>query len=238
MFKAGPIFQSKSGPHSLCLAAATSGENLRPKDWLTREELTLYESFASPRRREHFLLGRVSAKRTLMALGGRGSPKRMALLPGHLGQPVWQGLGWRTSLTHSGSAETSIAMAVSSSAALPLTLDLEALTPERSRVSLLRRRLPAAERFSTPNPTAAVVGVWSAKECLGKVLGTGIGIAPAVLAVQRVQSGPRQNVYHFKSVPQFHVTQWERDGWLLSFLCPRDISVPRGLPSWFQSVVR
>ncbi len=238
MKKTGAIFIAKMGPHPFALAAAHAWEKLTVREWLDREERKLWNSFGSARRQEHFLLGRVAAKRALLALEKGHLPTKTALLPGHLGQPTWRDLSWRTSLTHSGSGEDSIAMAVTGAPTLPLALDLEALSPERNRLSLLRRRLPAAERFSTPNPMAAVIGVWSAKECLGKVLGTGIGVAPSVLALQRIHSTRRQSAYQFKAVPQFQVTQWERNGWLLSFLGPKGIEVPRGLPAWFQSVVR
>ncbi len=233
-----PVFPVKSGPHPYALAAATSDENHSARDWLEKRELALWSSFGSPRRKEQFLLGRIAAKRALNTVAKGHAPRETALLPGYYGQPVWCDLPWLTSLTHSGDGKRSIAIAVTGSPAFPITLDLEPLNSDASRLRSLRQRLPADERSDHPTPENAIIGAWSAKECLGKALGTGIGVAPEVLALRRTKSGPTKAVYHFKSLPQFQVTQWKKHGWLLSLLSAKGSAVPPGLSAWFASVVR
>lgn len=229
-----PSFTFKASLHGLpyALSVASQGEGLTPTSWLTGAERKLVGGYLSEKRRLNFLLGRVAAKRGARALGTRGRPATLALLPGLLGQPVWRDLPWETSLTHSGP----FAFAVSSGGGLPLTVDLESLdgaTVKRGQGMV--KRLTPSERKLLPRHPGAFLCLWSAKECLGKWLRTGISVAPSVLEVSSIEGVGAYREIQFKSFPQVKVTQWELGDWLFSFLTPKESAVPGELVTWLAT---
>ena len=224
-------FAFKASLHGFAYALGTASraEGVTAARWLDGAERKLVRGYLSEKRKLNFLLGRVAAKRGAAALGSKPRPTSLSLLPGVYGQPVWKTLPWETSITHSGP----LAFAVSTAAGLPMTIDLESLDEASvKRGQALMKRLSPAEKKLLPRHPAAFLCLWSAKECLGKWLRTGISVAPSVLEISAVHSAGACREIHFKSFPQVKVTQWELGGWLFSLLTPKESAVPGELVTW------
>ncbi len=214
---------------SLALGFAHQEEKPKAQEWLSLPERKLWKAFRSTKRREHFLLGRVAAKRSAIALDPALKANRISLLPGILGQPVWSECLWETSITHS----EGMAFAVSATRGVPVTIDLEPLAAHSAqRVGLLRKRLTRKEKLLSGISERDVIGVWSAKECLGKALRTGISVAHEVLELSGIEKASSHRRYCFRAVPQFEVRQWHSSTWVLSLLFPRDLALHNEVSRW------
>ncbi len=226
-----PAFKGILSNHQFALGVAANSETLTPAKWLSPSERKLRNQFQSEKRRHNFLLGRVAAKRSAAALGEKAPPTAASILPGVFGQPVWIASPWHTSITHS----STLAFAASA-LELPLTLDLETLDATAlKRAQSLHKRLTPNEKRLMPHHPAAFLSLWSAKECLGKMLRVGISVAPSVLEISAVDSKGACREILFASFPQVKVSQWEFAGWLFSLLTPNEAKIPGEMVAWLGS---
>lgn len=176
--------------HVACAFACTSA----PLDefeagtlhFLSARESARLTAMTSPRRRLGFLRGRRAAKDALRMLSGAGHSARLHIEPGAFGQPVVEGAGeLGVTLSHTDDAGVALAFPLTH----PLGIDIEQVRPGNERA--LRAQLTDTEiaSFVTPasDPLARLTALWSIKEALSKLLGGGLAIDAAFMAVAELR---------------------------------------------------
>jgi phosphopantetheinyl transferase len=154
-------------------------------DHLSPAEIAQRESMQFAPKRTAFSNGRLAAKRAIAALLEVEDLRRIEIANGVHGAPYIRipacGLG--VSLSHSGDA----AVAIAFPRGAPIGIDLESVGHADALAVLPALQCSPAEQAWRQETgladDAACALLWSAREALGKALGTGIASPPGVLAL-------------------------------------------------------
>jgi phosphopantetheinyl transferase len=203
-----------------CLAQTVLPENpsilqqeISPQEW---ERASVFQH---DRARNAFLLGRRCAKRALTLLESNLDLKSISLLSGVAGNPILQGVlnPYEASISHS----LDFAVAVTSPAQHPVTIDLERIRPDR--VEAIERMLTPAELEmvqATKDPASTSTLIWTAKEALSKWLRSGMSLHFKVLEVKSLQTEPDRISGQFSSVFHLRFESWRVADWWITLVFP------------------
>ncbi len=151
---------------------------------LRGSELEYYGRLVHRRRQESFLVGRWVAKHVVSFWDGDGDVGSVEISRGVFDQPLVRGAhteGCRISLSH----DNLWAAALVFPEAHPMGLDVETVDP--ARVETIIGQLTGLERDwmgSAPDPAVCATALWTAREALSKVIGCGLTVPAAVLALK------------------------------------------------------
>ncbi len=144
--------------------------------FLHLEELKQVEAFRSDSRKASYLLGRYCAKMALARLHQDVKLSDIYIQAGVFTQPVVKSpliSNTRVSISHSENA----AIAIAFQEEHPMAIDIETVKGDHSEM-ILSLLSDNERQFLTPasnmDQNILLTAIWSAKECLGKVLGTGL----------------------------------------------------------------
>ncbi len=204
--------------------------------------------FGQPR--ENFALGRLAGKLALLAAVGASVPLASALSPrgiegeelaqglrsmeignGERGEPLVRADGPQppppaVSLSH----VNGLGVAIAFPAGARMGLDLELI--EARRAETVRKGVPLSAEEEAwlkvtllPEATALLL-LWTAREALGKALGSGLACKWETLALREVASGGR-GFYagRYRHQPQFHCASWVGPGAVMSLAFPETAEV-------------
>jgi len=153
---------------------ASEIENL--KEFLHQEELKRFNSYTSDTRKQSFVLGRYCAKKALQKYSNINIPSSIWIEPGVFNQPVIKAPNMgetKVSISHSRNA----AIAAVYNESHPMSVDIEQINASNrdSIYSQLTEREKSIVQLSgISNMDRILTTLWTAKECLGKVLTTGL----------------------------------------------------------------
>lgn len=145
------------------------------EEFLSPRERTLYNAFRFPKRKTEWAGGRLALKRAAAALLGENNLKNIEVLPRPSGKPELLAGGNPAALAHSITHGNGFAAAAASREYRLLGVDLEKVQP---------RIAGWAEMFFHPSELtqtgdAFLTLLWTQKEALVKLLGTGLSVNSA-----------------------------------------------------------
>ncbi|MES2310113.1 MAG: 4'-phosphopantetheinyl transferase superfamily protein [Verrucomicrobiota bacterium] len=203
-----------------CLAQTVLPENPA----IAQQEISSLEwdrssAFQNDRARNAFLLGRRCAKRALTLLESNLDLKSISLLSGVAGNPILQGVfnPYEASISHS----LDYAVAITSPAQHPVTLDLERIRPDR--VEAIERMLTSHEIEmiqASSDPVSTSTLIWTAKEALSKWLRSGMSLHFKVLEVKSIQKEGDRISGSFSHVFHLRFESWQVGPWWLTIVFP------------------
>lgn len=172
-------------------AAIVRGELATGAPWagqLHPEEKAAYDAFPSTRRKESFLLGRLSARQAVLGLTGIDTPHAIWIDTGVFQFPVVRGAGLRNiqvSISHC----DNIGFSVAFPEAHPLGVDVEKVggETEEAVLSQLTGKEKMLLRSCGQDHTAGYTAVFSMKEALSKILRTGMMLDFQFLEVEEAK---------------------------------------------------
>lgn len=208
---------------ALCLARMSLPQlfsEQQSRAYLHPGEQAQLHLYTSPLRRHSYLLGRYCAKRALALQLGFDDPQGILVQAGVFGQPVPRtiaGADTRISISHSEDRGCALAF----DAAMPMGIDLEI---ESSRHDdILRSQLCPAELYRLerewPQPQVCT-GLWTAREALGKALGTGLTMSPWIYEICSVEREGIYLVARFRHLPQYKSLSFRWENALVSIALP------------------
>lgn len=181
----------RAGHVQAAVLALASQWNSAPADFLTPQEQAIADAMLHATRRDSYLLGRYTAKLAVSAWLGGTTLRDIHIEAGVFGQPVVHAPAAGkvcVSISHSGGHAAALAF----DEGHPMGVDLEAIDPGRTGL-ILEQATPGEravlENAALPLDEAATI-LWSMKESLSKVLGTGL-MCP--LALYEIESLDREN---------------------------------------------
>ncbi len=161
-------------------------ESLKP--FLHQEELKRYNSYTSDIRKQSYLLGRYCAKKALQKHCNISIPSSIWIEPGVFNQPVIKApfIGEiKVSISHSGKA----AIAAAYNESHPMSVDIEQIdTSNRESIysQLTDREKSIIQLSGEGNTDIFLTSLWTSKECLGKVLTTGLTCGLKLFEIDKI----------------------------------------------------
>lgn len=187
-----------------------------PAGFLSAQEAEVEAGLTHERRRSAWLSGRWAAKQALAAASG--TAHQHTVLPGVFDQPVVTGPGsLGVTISHAGA----LAGALAFPSTHPMGLDLESVRPEVTET--VRHLFAGAElrpwvRAGFSSDQAHTL-LWTAKEALGKALGTGL-TTPLDLFRARCDVTEALGLSQFDNFPQYRVVSGLIGPWAFSVCHP------------------
>jgi hypothetical protein len=222
-----------SAPVCFASAHAMDLKELPPEAFLAAVEIARASAFKFGQPRENFTLGRLAGKLALAAAGGANRPLTPALSPsegegeklsqrlrsfeignGERGEPVVRAGGCKPlTLAVSLSHVNGLGAAVAFPADVQVGLDLELIDARRAET--VRKGVPLSaeeecwlKATDLPEATALLL-LWTARESLGKALGTGLACKWETLALRAIEAAGDGNFSgQFLHQPQFRCVSW------------------------------
>jgi 4'-phosphopantetheinyl transferase len=159
-------------------------------DHLSPAESRRLERMQFAAKRASFAVGRLAAKRAVAGLLGEMDLRRIEIAAAIHGAPFISAPACNLGVTLSHSGDSAVAMAFPRE--VPIGIDLETAGRAEARAVLAALQCSAAEdawRVACGlGDAAASTMLWSAREALGKALGTGIATPPGVLALGALEA--------------------------------------------------
>lgn len=159
-----------------------------PAGQLHPEEKAIYDAFPSRRRKESFLLGRLSARQAVLGLTGISNSHALWIDSGVFQFPVVRGAGLQNiqvSISHC----DAIGFSVAFPEAHPLGVDVEKIGGETADavLSQLTGKEQMLMRACGQDHVAGYTAVFSMKEALSKILRTGMMLDFKFLEVEEIK---------------------------------------------------
>lgn len=187
------------------------------------DEAAYFRRVPSERRRSGFLLGRYAAKAALAARWRGAEFAKINIAFGVFKNPVVcfpTEEPWAVSITHT----DALAGALAFPAVHPMALDVETVDAERART--MASQCAAAERSELArrglDDATACTLVWTAKEAVSKVIGTGMMCSFELLEtmdVERREDGSWRGL--FKALAQYQFRSWIQGETVLTLALPK-----------------
>ena len=171
---------SSSGGRTIAQSLSTD----RPSDWLAVDELEVLRARGTARRIRDRLAGRIAAKRALSELTGV-APLDIRIHSADSGEPIavvpqWPGV--RVSISHREGVGVAVAVDGGRTG-----VDLE--TIEARPEHFAQTWFSDAERLLCGVDSVRQTALWSVKEAVLKVLGTGMALSPRDIQVSSIRDG-------------------------------------------------
>jgi 4'-phosphopantetheinyl transferase len=151
-------------------------ERLELLKYLHPEELKKHNEYSSTIRKDSYLLGRYCAKKALGQLYPRVRPTNINIQSGVFSQPIVNSHSFtNTKISISHIKDSAIAIAFPEKH--PMAIDIESM--DNIDLDYFYSLLTSSEKglitdLNFMDKSMLLTGIWGAKECLGKVLGTGL----------------------------------------------------------------
>lgn len=187
------------------------------------EKRSLISNRLAPARLIELCAGRALARIALSKFYPGATTRQCSILPGVFGQPILETppscpVPVSVTLSHT----RRLVAALVFPRAHPIGLDLEWL--DRARTSdLLPHFTPAELNLLKPtsiDASESIFAVWSAKEALSKILGTGLMTPFTLFEVDRLDSSPRLFQGTFRHFPQYRFSSRQLGDHVLSLVYP------------------
>lgn len=216
-------FHNGSQAESLTLGILHHGglAELGP-EFLSADELNIYNSFKVDRRRSEFLAGRYIAKESIRQENTQLSPNAINIVPGVWGFPLIHSPGLHKATVSIGHTDRCVTAIFYSSNTHPVGIDIE---------EIKSRNLPAFKTFISDVEQELITSrqlpfldamhlIWSAKEAAGKALRVGFTIPETLYTISSVDCD--QGLYHicFEKLSILQVIGWLHDEFSICIAFP------------------
>lgn len=196
------------------------------------EEKAIYDAFPSRRRKESFLLGRLSARQAIAGLTGIGNPHAIWIDTGVFQFPVVRSAGLQNiqvSISHC----DDIGFSVAFPEAHPLGVDVEKIggETEEAVLSQLTGKEKMLLRACGQDHIAGYTAVFSMKEALSKILRTGMMLDFKFLEVDEIKVLKDAMACTFTHFGQYKAFARFKKTYVFSMALPRRTGV-RLAPLW------
>ena len=206
---------------AFCILHAAGEQLTQHLHLLHPEELSYYETLKFDRRRESYLLGRISAKKAIGALSFFEDLSKIAIDAGIFQFPVVKYAITRNlqvSITHC----EGLGIALSYPEVHPLGIDLE--RTDKANTEAIKQQLTPAELAlirTAPLPEdVACTMIWTMKEALSKVLRTGLTMDLKLLEIQSLVREGDVYTSHFRHLIQYRAISCHAGAYVCSIVVP------------------
>lgn len=213
--------ESSTHAAAFCILHATTGQLTQHLHLLHPEERSYYETLKFDKRRESYLLGRISAKKAIGALSLFEDLGKIAIEAGIFQFPVVKYAITRNlqvSITHC----EGLGIALSYPEVHPLGVDLE--RTDKANTEAIKEQLTIAELAlikTVPLPEdIACTMIWTMKEALSKVLRTGLTMDLKLLEVQSLVKEGDVYTGHFRHLIQYKAISCYAGAYVCSIVVP------------------
>lgn len=204
-----------------CILHAAPGYLERLLTLLHPEERSYYDTLKFDKRRESYLLGRVTAKKAIGALSAFEDLSKIAIVSGIFQFPVV-----KYSITHNLQVSIThcdgLGIALSYPEVHPLGIDLE--RTDKSNTDAIKEQLTNDEltlALAVPLPQAtACTMIWTMKEALSKVLRTGLTMDLKLLEISTLEKDGDLYIGQFKHLIQYKAISSEAGAYVCSVVVP------------------
>ncbi|SHN30165.1 4'-phosphopantetheinyl transferase superfamily protein [Chitinophaga sp. CF418] len=204
-----------------CILHAAPEQLTQQINLLHPEERSYYETLKFDRRRESYLLGRISAKKAIGALSSFEDLGKIAIGAGIFQFPVVKYAVTRNlqvSITHC----DGLGIALSYPEVHPLGIDLE--RTDKANTEAIKEQLTADELALTgtvPLPgDVTCTMIWTMKEALSKILRTGLTMDLKLLEIQSLAKEGDLYTSHFKHLIQYRAISCYAGAHVCSIVVP------------------
>jgi 4'-phosphopantetheinyl transferase EntD len=204
-----------------CILHAGPGHLTQQLSLLHPEERSYYDTLKFDKRRESYLLGRISAKKAIGALSAAEDLEKIAIEAGIFQFPVVKYSVMRNlqvSITHC----DGLGIALSHPEVHPLGVDVE--RTDKANTDAIKEQLTANELALTltiPLPQSiACTMIWTMKEALSKILRTGLTMDLKLLEIQSVVKEGDLYTSQFKHLIQYKAISCQAGDYVCSLVVP------------------
>lgn len=206
---------------AFCILHAAPGQLTQHLHLLHPEEQSYYETLKFDKRRESYLLGRISAKKAIGTLSHYEDLGKIAIEAGIFQFPVVKYAitpNLQVSITHS----EGLGIALSYPEVHPLGIDLE--RTDKANTHAIKEQLTPAElalirTISLPEEVACTM-VWTMKEALSKVLRTGLTMDLKLLEIQSLVKEEDLYISYFRHLIQYRAISCYAGAYVCSIVVP------------------
>ncbi|TWV98760.1 4'-phosphopantetheinyl transferase family protein [Chitinophaga pinensis] len=210
-----------------CVLQADLQELISKLNLLHSEERSYYDHLTFDRRKQSYLLGRLSAKKAIGALAVYEDLEKIAITSGIFQFPVVQysiTRNLQVCITHC----DNLGIALAYPEVHPLGLDIE--KTNKANVEVIKGQLTTDEHSLTKaislSEDASCTMIWTMKEGLSKILRTGLTMDMKVLEIQSlVKEGPDLYTSQFKHLIQYKAISCLSGPYVCSLVIPRKTTV-------------
>ena len=206
---------------AFCILHGATAQLTQHLHLLHPEELSYYETLKFDKRRESYLLGRISAKKAIGALSLFEDLGKIAIEAGIFQFPVVKYAITRNlqvSITHC----EGLGIALSYPEVHPLGIDLE--RTDNANTEAIKQQLTPAELAlmrTVPLPEdVACTMIWTMKEALSKVLRTGLTMDLKLLEIRSLVKEGDVYTSHFRHLIQYRAISCHAAAYVCSIVVP------------------
>lgn len=184
------------------------------------QEQTFYQSLKSDKRKHSYLLGRFSAKQAIYKLTDNKSALKVFIDRGVFNYPVLRGEAFantQLSISHSEHIGFSVAFPETH----PLGIDLEKIDHKRSETIANQLTETEVSLLNDHDYASIVYSVFGMKECLSKILKTGMMIDFKLLELSQIEFGESGISCQFLNFPQYKAISYRRNDFVFSLALPK-----------------
>lgn len=191
-------------------------------DFLSADELGIYNKFKVDRRRNEFLAGRYIAKESVRCDNPELSPDAINIVHGVWGFPLIHAQGLNRATISIGHTERCAAAIFYASNTHPVGMDVEEIKSDN--LPAFKNFIPSVEQeliTSGHFPYLEAMHLfWSAKEAAGKALRVGFTIPEKLYAISSINR--EEDIYHlnFDKLPMLKVIGWLHNEFLICIAFP------------------
>lgn len=204
-----------------CILHAAPGHLAQQLYLLHPEERSYYDALKYDKRRESYLLGRISAKKAIGALAIFEDLEKIAIEAGVFQFPVVKysiTRNLQVSITHC----DGLGIALSHPEVHPLGVDVE--RTDRANTEVIREQLTTNElalSLAVPlQQSAACTMIWTMKEALSKILRTGLTMDLKLLEIRSLVKEGDLYTSQFKHLIQYKAISCQAGAYVCSVVMP------------------
>lgn len=204
-------------------------DNCTMESYLHIEEIKRYNNFRYDKRKKSYLLGRYAAKEALCHHTGKNNPNNIIIQQGVFGQPMIlsnQLHNLHVSITHCDEVGGAIIFPED----CPVGMDIENIQKVSESSFLFQVTESEGRLIHHPygyNPSTIMALIWSAKECLSKILRTGLTVPFELLEISKIIYKDRYFISYFKNFIQYCTYSICCGEYILSITCPTNTELLR-----------
>lgn len=230
-----PIFKIKAENGENCFSGVVSfiiteksSEQLMAfsKNMISDYERRVFSSFDNEKRKKSYLMGRISAKSAVGEFENELDPKSVSIENDVFGKPLIVGADkYNVSISHT----ESLGAAAVFDLRFPVCLGVEKFDPrnmemEKSMLTFREKMMLDFSSFINEQDVILTV-LWTAKEALGKLLGTGLKAEKDVLEISEVIENDGCFTCKFSNFSQFKSFSWRSSGYVCTLIYSEEYNI-------------
>ena len=216
-----------NGQYEAALALAQGDLNTGKSqlDKLHPQELAIYQNYQYNRRKESYLLGRLSAKQAIQELSGINNPSSIWIDTGVFQFPIVKGehlQNMQVSISHCDTIGCSIAYRE----AHPMGIDVEKISVDKTEVVLSQLTQSEKLLLTTNANIYGYTALFSIKEALSKILKTGMMLEFKFLEVKEIKETKDTIECTFSNFGQYKAFAFIQKKYVFAVALPKRTTMP------------